>query len=443
MLNLNIKYHLGPKHSNAATTLLCAAFIMLILFSVFIPNVTEDYTGSLYIACHIGLTIIMLLAWWLNSRNPSSNKQLWIMYGAVAAQIILLMASPFTTHDTQRYLWDGAVFLNGLDPYITTPNDPEAAYLRTIWPTPAEHAKYPTIYPPAAIGIFAFAAMFGSTLGPLIWKILIALTTIATIVSGRKLLILYGKSENLPLFALSPLLMLETGIGGHLDVFCVLLVTLSLICWKQERYGLTGLFLGLCFTIKFLPAVILFPLAINAGFPRLNHKTLSLCSSFAASVIAVYGGFILLGYEVIGVLPTFIEKWRFGSPLFSLASNLVSGQALIITIAAIALLMLMLVYKVSRTSPILGCQIMYAIPLLISPVVFPWYLCAFVPLFAIRPTATILLWSSALPLTYEVINQYNASGIWEIATWPIGVIATAILIGIGLDTTPSNTPIKH
>ena len=52
-----------------------------------------------------------------------------------------------------------------------------------------------------------------------------------------------------------------------------------------------------------------------------------------------------------------------------------------------------------------------AIPLLISPVVFPWYLSALVPLLALRPNiygiAACLI---IMPLTYEVLNDFSCCG---------------------------------
>ncbi len=57
-------------------------------------------------------------------------------------------------------------------------------------------------------------------------------------------------------------------------------------------------------------------------------------------------------------------------------------------------------------------------PFLLSPVVFPWYLCPLVPLVAMKPSAALLAWVIAAPLTYEVVNSHS----WEPAAWPLVIL---------------------
>jgi hypothetical protein len=426
---------------NNAVKFLCVIFIALSLLSAYIPEIAPRFTGSLYIINHFALTLIMLTIWYLKP-----DRQNIVLASAIIAQALLLFAEPFTTHDVARYLWDGAVLLNGFDPYIITPNDTEVEHLRALWPTPEEHAKYPTIYPPFAITLLASAASFGPMAAPVAWKIMTTAVAIATIIQGKKLLTLYGKEQHFSLIALSPLLLMESGIGAHLDIFCVLFIVLALIHYKQRNFITVGILFGLCFTVKFLPAVILFPLAIKTGFPKVTRNTVALCGSFLVTATVIYGIALLADLQVIGVLATFLQKWRFGSPIFSYLSMNVSGAELLFILGGIALSLLCIVVLKVQQSTILSCQIMYATPLLISPVVFPWYLLAFIPFIALRPSITLLLWCSALPLTYEVLDQYNATGIWAFAVWPVTVTGVVLLIGITLDITLGITPdstLKH
>jgi hypothetical protein len=383
----------------------------------------------------------MLGVWYAGPK-----EQNLILSSAILAQVVLLCAEPFTTHDVARYLWDGAVLLNGFDPYVTTPNDTEVQHLRSIWPTPEEHAKYSTIYPPFAIGLLALTASFGPVAAPIVWKVLTASAAITTIIYGKKLLRLYGSEQHFPLIAFSPLLLLESGVGTHLDIFCVLFVVIALIKYKQQRFTNVGILFGLCFTIKFLPATILLPLALKIGFPKITKSTVALCGSFLTTIVTIYGFALLADLQVIGVLSTFIEKWRFGSPIFSYLSMNISENELLFTLGGIVFSLICMVVLKAQQSTVLACQIMYAIPLLISPVVFPWYLLTFIPLIALRPSTTLMFWVTALPLTYEVLDQYNAAGIWDFATWPVTVTGVAILIGIMLDITVGITPcntLKH
>ncbi len=437
----NFTAPIGVETKNNAVKFLCVIFMALSLLSAYIPEVAPEFTGSLYIINHFALTFIMLTVWYLRP-----NGQNVVLISAIIAQILLLFAEPFTTHDVARYMWDGAVLLNGFDPYIITPNDTEVEHLRALWPTPEEHAKYPTIYPPFAISLLAVTASFGPKAAPIAWKVMTTSVAIITIIQSKKLLTLYGKERHFPLVALSPLLLMESGIGTHLDIFCALFIVLALIHYKQRNFITVGTLLGLCFTIKFLPAVILFPLAIKAGFPKITRNTIALCGSFLATATVIYAIALLADLQVVGVLSTFLQKWRFGSPIFSYLSMNVSEAELLFILGGIALSLLCIVLLKAQQSTTLSCQIMYAIPLLISPVVFPWYLLVFIPLIALRPSITLLLWCSALPLTYEVLDQYNAAGVWAFAAWPVTVTGVVLLIGITLDITLGITPdstLKH
>ena len=72
-------------------------------------------------------------------------------------------------------------------------------------------------------------------------------------------------------------------------------------------------------------------------------------------------------------------------------------------------------------------------PLAVSPVVFPWYLTALVPVIALKPSAALLGWVSAAPLTYIVLNQWLSEGVWAPAQWPLWTIAAVVIAGLFID----------
>lgn len=387
--------------------------------------------GTAYIVWHLLLTLLMLGAWRAGVLRPLAAQHATLAAG-IAARLMLLAVPAFTTHDVERYLWDGAVALAGLDPYRVAPDAPVVAGLRAWWPTPAEHAAYPTLYPPGALALYALCASAGPVWGLVLWKLCVTAASVATMFVVRAVLARRGALQHLPLVALSPLLVLEAGVGAHVDAFSTLAVAAALCAFDARRPALVGVALGLGTLVKLLPLVVLLPLGLSLA---VAGRWQALGRLMGASVLVIGAGYTLalaLGLQPVGILPLFFERWRFGSPLFAAAQALWPDAAVGALMGLLAATLLAAAAAWARTNPLAGVQLALAAPLLTSPVVFPWYLCVLVPLCAMQPRAWLLAWFSAAPLSYEVLNGFAAAGVWAPAGWPLWLIAAAVAAGIGL-----------
>ena len=400
--------------------LLCAGYVLACGFAYPLSQAT-DGVGSGHIGLHAALTVLML-AVWLTGRRAGERAQRLTLLAAAASLLLLAPVTPYTTHDPERYLWDGQVAASGFDPYRLAPDAPELAALRARWPTPAEHSAYPTLYPPAALASFAAAASAGLAAAPWIWKALVTAAALSSILLMNILLRRRGLLQHLPLFALSPLLILETGVGAHVDAFALLCLTAALLAVERARLTWAGAALGLGALFKLLPALALLPLAVSTG----GRRALPLLAAALVVVLVAYGLTSALSWQAIGSLPQFFEHWRFGSPLFAaLGASPILALGAVTSLAAAAWL--------ARTRPLAGLQVALATPLLFSPVVFPWYALLLLPGLALAPSYFVLAWVTALPLTYEVLDGFVASGAWTPAAWPLWAIALAWLFGGALD----------
>ena len=144
-----------------------------------LPLIAGSHVGSGYSLISALLSAIMIYVW----RRPILSPR-HILYLGIAVYILLLPMTALTSNDSQRYLWDGAVFISGFDPYITAPNAPDVAALRELWPTPEEHANYATLYPPGALLLFGSSALFGPVYGLWVWKLLASSAAILTLLLG-------------------------------------------------------------------------------------------------------------------------------------------------------------------------------------------------------------------------------------------------------------------
>jgi hypothetical protein len=119
------------------------------------PRITRmnELAGLLVVSAAVYFGAVRLIL-----RNAWPCGTVWIVLGvAVALRMLLLTVPPTLSSDIYRYLWDGRVQANGINPYRYIPADPALASLRdaAIYPqiNRADYAR--TFYPPFAQMAFA------------------------------------------------------------------------------------------------------------------------------------------------------------------------------------------------------------------------------------------------------------------------------------------------
>ena len=404
--------------------------LIIIIGHYSLPHLLPRAIGTGYIVLYSALMILSLMLWRRETLQP--RRVLGLGFIVLIALYPLAM---LTSNDAERYLWDGAVFLSGFDPYLTAPDSTVVAELRSYWPTPEEHAAYPTLYPPGALALFGFSALAGPIYGVWVWKAIATLTAMLSLYFIYALLRRRNALRALPLAALSPLLLFETGVGYHLDIFCVLGVSAALYLIDRERIIWAGIIIGLAATIKFLPAVIAGPLLFYFKPSKALKLFLAASLTWGAAYLLMFG----LGYKPLGLLPTFFEKWRGGAPLYPVLENLQTATGLghkgfLTLLALLAISGFSLSAFLARKGHIMAAiMLSLAVPLLLSPVLFPWYLMIFVPLLALCPNLTLVIAFTLAPLSYVVLNKWLSQGVWEPAAWPAALLLIGIAAGLYYD----------
>lgn len=397
-----------------------AAFVVLCAAIHGVAALPPGMRATGYLAIHVLLTAAMLLAW----RTTDPERLGWLLGCGVVARLVLAAAPTFTTVDVGRYLWDGKLALLGIDPYRIAPIAPELAHLRAEWLPAGVHLDLPTLYPPGAMALFALAALAGDPGSAwLVWKALVTVASLVTLALALRLFDASGARRHPALVALSPLLVLEAGVGAHLDTFSALAVTVGLLAVVSGRAAAAGALLGLGAAVKILPGAALVPLALRRGAGI--RTAIAGCSV----VMAVYAASLALGLRPLGSLTVPFRAWSFGSPLWAaLEAALGRGAASLVGLAGTGMLLGASVLLARRGRWIAGVQLALAAPLVFSPVVYPWYLTPLVPAVALEPRGALVAWLSLAPLTYEVLVRAETQGVWDPAWWPLVAIAAGTAI---------------
>lgn len=339
-------------------------------------------------------------------RAGSIRRRVWT--AGIVLRAGAFPSAPALSEDIYRYLWDGWVQSNGMNPYAHPPSAPELEGLRTAWWPLINHADVSTIYPPGAQIVFALLALAGPAwwIFKLAWLAadLWVARLIERLSSGRSVLPLL-------LYLWSPLVVVEVAWSGHLDPVGVapMLGAVALAGGAAVPAWRSGALLGLGGALKFAPIAAL-PALCRLRGPR------ALAAAVAVPLL-LYLPYVGAGSALFGGLRTYADVWAFNGGLYRVLAQLPGppdlskwiGASVVGAIACRAAL---------RRWP-LERALLWTIgaALLLSPTLHPWYLLWVLPFACLSANRGWLLFSGTVFLSYAGRDAYIATGTWPEPAW--------------------------
>ncbi|MDP2365123.1 MAG: hypothetical protein Q8M94_15320, partial [Ignavibacteria bacterium] len=174
-------------------------------------------------------------------------------------KILFLNYEPIGSDDYYRYLWDGKVQLNGVNPFLYAPNDTALNPLHSeVLPEKVSYPDIRTIYFPIAHGLFSLSYLIS---GEGVWglKLFLLLSDILILVSLYYLLRkLQLPIKHILLYAALPLIHFQFFIDAHIDIAgaALMLAAITLYLYQKKYFGYV--LLGLSLSIK-PTAILLLP----------------------------------------------------------------------------------------------------------------------------------------------------------------------------------------
>lgn len=177
---------------------------------------------------------------------------------AVVLRMLAMTAMPHLTTDAYRYVWDGRLGWEGINPFAYVPADPALAHLRDgeIYPFINQKERAVTIYPPVAQLVFmAGVALHDGIAGMKAIMVLFEAVTVAALIG-------WMRAEGLPpsrvlIYAWNPLPIWEFASQAHFDSAATALLVLGIWAAVSRRQGLTGVLFSLAALVKYFPLVLL------------------------------------------------------------------------------------------------------------------------------------------------------------------------------------------
>ncbi|MEO8217580.1 MAG: glycosyltransferase 87 family protein [Acidobacteriota bacterium] len=261
-----------------------------------------------------GYTVATAL-WIAAARRAPRRLPLPSLLIIVAAlRILPLFFVPQLSGDVYRYLWDGHVAANGINPYALPPSDPSLQFLHQPWHQKINHPEIRSIYPPAAQILFLFVAWTGG--GLTVWRLLLLGADLLTV----RLLWKNGGVRPACWYALCPLVIFEGFWSAHIEIAAACLLVAAWQGMKTSENS-AALLLALASSVKVIPVVAL------PGFLARATRPLRFLFTFCAALLITALPFLFSGPFMPG-LSDYATRWIFNSPIYALFLKIITGLAL-------------------------------------------------------------------------------------------------------------------
>lgn len=410
-------------------------FFLLISYSIYLLTNSPELVKNLSpdtdtIVSYVSFRMIIGLYFFIAVFNLKKlkNSKLWfwlIIVVGLVSRIILIPSQPAIDDDYYRYLWDGAVTAHGYNPYVYSPEAAMDFTNRNVSEEIHElanesgeiikninHPSIRTIYPILSQIVFA-VAYFIAPWQFWAWKVILLLFDLALLFILFKTL----KELKLPLlfivfYWLNPVVIHELYNAAHMDLLALLFLSLSLyLSIKNKTWFAVG---ALAFAVGFkLWPLVLLPLLLRNLWHN-KKQLLKYAGGFAGLVFVLFiPVFISKLDESLGFI-SYADRWVNNAAVYEIfiwitqqAVSLIGiseGSLPLLNRLGIIIVYLILYIFILRKTLKGNLQffnaalLIVAVLYLISPTQFPWYYTWMVPLLAVRPKASLLLYPFLLPL---------------------------------------------
>lgn len=389
--------------------------LLLIIQLFFVANYWQEKQQIIYFIPII--TLYSILHFYIYKKNTFTLKH--ILWVSVPVHFMLIFTSPFLSDDIYRYIWDGIVSSNGINPYTFSPEyysdfglAKHYGFYHLI-----NHSQYSTLYLPIPEAIFWFSNLFSTSV------ISIKLITFFSFLVSLKYIIKIDQVHQLKntltfVFSLHPLIIYEVSSSAHLDGFYMMSVIVGYYFYltSEKRKSISF----------FVLSVFTRPISlIYLIYFKYTRKIL-------VPILLISLSFF---YYYLTTLPesglnAYSSDWYFNHPLFSFLRevgmtyyheiNSMLSYNSFIKLVSILFIIIIFIKPFKRITSFEQFIITSHLFLtFLSPTIYPWYLISLIPFCVITKQDSILIYLYTVLLSYYVIISYFSDKIWQESLWII------------------------
>ncbi|MDT0691508.1 glycosyltransferase 87 family protein [Salegentibacter sp. F188] len=394
------------------------------------------------------------------------KQNFWILaIAAVIFRLIFIVALPNLSQDFYRFIWDGTLVSEGLNPYLEVPSQ-----FRNIFPAGAAmqqklidgmgslSAGNYTSYPPLNQLVFAAASWIsGKTVltSVVVMRSFIIAADLGTLYFGRKLILrLNLPAHRIFWYVLNPFIIIELTGNLHFEGVMLFFLVWSLYLLHRKRWIASAALLGISISVKLLPLLFLPPFLryfknpeqeienINYSFfQKIDFKRLSgfylIALVTAASTFLPFlsSEFFQNFFQSIGL---WFQKFEFNASVFyvlrwigfKLAGfNIITYAGIILPIITVIILIWLAFFRRNERFKILMSSMMFGVSvyLFLSTTIHPWYLATPLLLSVFGNYRYVIIWTLVVILSYSAYdNPQFDENLWLVTFEYLAVFAVLI-----------------
>lgn len=402
-------------------------FLMILLFTTYAVDRVDSkyftpYSFGLFFACITMLYVSMIVIYRVQSIQWNL-KHLLFLTGFI--RLLLLFSEPNLSDDYFRYIWDGLLSKNGLNPFMHLPsevieweNARQMGFTKDLYLS-FNSQNYYSVYPPINQFVYFVAASVGGSnvyLSGLTLRIFMILAELGSVFFMVKLLERFQiPIKNALLYILNPLIILEFTVNLHFEGMMVFFILGALYFLQRKRMLLSGVFWGMAICTKIIPIVFL-PFLLTRY--KLKHVIM------VGGVAMVTVGLLFLPFWNPQIIPNIQDSLDKYFGFFYFNSGLIYGireigyaftktsitrellpqlkYVFLIFVILYSLSFLFMKKKRPIVFPMFWTMLIY---LVISGIIHPWYIGILIPLGILSGMWSGIVWGYLVVLSYSAYRS--------------------------------------
>ncbi|AWX44032.1 hypothetical protein HME9304_01032 [Flagellimonas maritima] len=352
---------------------------------------------------------------------------------------VLLFTEPNLSQDFYRFIWDGELFKNGMNPYIHLPNELilknnlPIANAQELYAGMGElSARHFSNYPPINQFIFTLAAYVGhgSILGAIItMRLSVILADIGILYFGRKLLQKLNRPNYMVFwYFLNPLVIIELTGNLHFEGVMLFFFIWSLYLIKTSKWFLGAPIYAIAIMVKLVPVLFL-PLFLKYfGFKKSIGFYILIGLTCFILLVPFYNNTFIDNYlQTVGL---WFSNFEFNASMYNLVKKIgvtyfdakpwelikVYGKLVAIFTIIGALLLTFFRKNQQFNTLIVSMLVLLSGYYFLTSTIHPWYIVYLLILSVFTNYKYVILWSFLVILSYYAYsNPEYEENLWLLA----------------------------
>lgn len=395
--------------------LIALATVLLFALTYFLGYTVDqsDFQPMIYYyALFFGLYIIII-------NKIKDQQAIWYFVGlGIALRFLLVFAFPNLSDDVFRFIWDGRLITQGINPFNHLPGyfleaGNAVSGLDQALYDQLNSPNYYTIYPPLSQAIFAIAtwlfpdSYYGASL---IMKSFLFAMECGSIYFIVRLLRHFKLPPNRVLiYTLNPLIIIEITGNLHFEGAMIFFLLGSLTLLLQQRLVPSAIGFGLSIAAKLLPLMFLPYFIKRLGW----QKALIYFSIIAITLLLCFSPLLnpTFFHNFGNSLDLYFQKFEFNASVYYVLRWLgtqVRGYNMIQTLGPLLALSILSTISISaykeknlsKVALLEKCLFAISIYVFLATTIHPWYVAMPLVLCTFTNWRFPILWSGLIMLTY-------------------------------------------